>query len=389
MSKAKVLLVGIGGYGENYIKEFLERDIPNAELVGVADPFIDKSPYRSEIEKRGIAICRSPESFYLEHGKVDLTVISSPIHTHYGYIVSAFKAGSNVLTEKPVVIDLGKLDHLIALEKETGLFASVGYQLCFSRDVLKLKEDILSGVFGKPLRMKSIRMMRRGDKYYARNGWAGKLKCHGDYVFDSPVSNACAHQIQNMLYLLGPTMEGTADVVSVDAGLYKGRPQIENYDAASLLIKTDRDVDILYWTAHCIDEAKVGPRSEFEFENATIYEDSNSFKAVFRDGREIDYSLLDKGDRMQKLYDSIDAALDGSRPCCTLSTSRAHVKAVLLAEKHPVYLCYDAEKKTLPDGDGYYSVPGLSERFQSDYRDWKITDTGFDEDLYQIKKGDN
>ena len=40
MESVKVLLVGIGGYGENYIKEALEKTSECYSLVGVVDPFI-------------------------------------------------------------------------------------------------------------------------------------------------------------------------------------------------------------------------------------------------------------------------------------------------------------------------------------------------------------
>ncbi|MCO7110464.1 hypothetical protein NIA69_16875 [Gemmiger formicilis] len=79
----------------------------------------------------------------------------------------------------------------------------MGYQLNYSRDVLALKQDILDGRFGKPIYMKALHAMRRGDKYYARNSWAGHIDVKGCAVNDSPFNNACAHQFQVMTFLLG------------------------------------------------------------------------------------------------------------------------------------------------------------------------------------------
>ena len=39
----RVLLCGMGGYGENYVKEYLTRDVLGSELVAIADPFATKS----------------------------------------------------------------------------------------------------------------------------------------------------------------------------------------------------------------------------------------------------------------------------------------------------------------------------------------------------------
>lgn len=372
MDKVKVLLVGIGGYGENYIKEFFERNIGNASLVAVADPFIEKSSYKDQIRERQIPVYRSPEAFFLSGGKADLTVISSPIHTHYEYILTALENGSNVLVEKPVTVSLEKMEKLIEAEKKSSLFVAVGYQLCFARDVLELKRKVLSGELGAPIRMKALRMMRRTDKYYARTGWAGKLECHGEFVFDSPVSNACAHQIQAMLFFLGHDMESTGSVKGVDGVLYKARRDIENYDAAALCIHTDEGVDLHYYTAHCLDEKKVGPFIEMEFEKAVIKSSDDNFRIEYKDGRVEDYSSHEKGERLQKLYDSIDSVLSGTRPAVTLSTSLAHIKCVIEAEKIPVYLRYDAVRKTAEDGDGYWCIENLKDEYLRAYDNWTL-----------------
>lgn len=371
MEKVSVLLIGIGGYGENYLKEFLEKDIPDAYVKGIADPFAFKSPFYNEIVANGIPVYSSPEEFFLKSGKADLAVISSPIHTHYRYIVTALDNGSNVLTEKPVVISVAKMKELVAKESASKGFVAVGYQQCYARDVLALKKDILDGLFGRPLRMRSLRLMRRGDKYYSRSGWAGKLACHGEYVFDSPLANACAHQVQNMLFLCGSSMDESADVAGLDGVLYKGRPSIENFDAAALKIHSENNVEMYYYTAHCLDAKKIGPIGTYEFENGTIEEDCGSFIAHMNDGSVKDYSLIDKGDRMQKLYDAINGVKTGERPHCTLQSAIPHVKTVILAEALPVYLRYDAVRKSEGD-DGYYAIPGLEEEYLDCYRNWKL-----------------
>ena len=372
MESVKVLLVGIGGYGENYIKEALEKPSECYSLVGVVDPFISKSPYKEEIEKRNIPIFSSPDAFFLKGGKADLTVISSPIHTHYGYIMTALENGSNVLCEKPVTISRERMNALMDKERETGLFVAVGYQLCFARDIQAIKKRIISGDFGKCRRMKALRMMRRGDKYYSRTGWAGKLSCHGEYVFDSPLSNACAHQVQVMLYLLGKDTESTGECSNVDGTLYKARPSIESFDSAAVKITTTENVPLYFYTSHSLDEKKIGPVMEMEFEKAVIKGSDDNFSIYWNDGRIEDLSLMNKGDRLEKFYASVEAVKNGTRPAVTLKSSIGHIGVVLDTEKLPVFLRYDAEYKKTEDGDGYYSISGLGEEFLSLYEKWAL-----------------
>ena len=153
MEKVQILLLGIGGYGAQYLHEFLDGNDTSFELAGVVDPFAASSPRFGELAVRSIPIFQSPEKFFAEQ-RADLVIISSPIHTHYPYILTSLGEKSRVLCEKPVTASLAELDELIAQEKKTGLFVAVGFQLCYSRDVHALKKDIMSGLFGKPLEFK-------------------------------------------------------------------------------------------------------------------------------------------------------------------------------------------------------------------------------------------
>lgn len=371
MNKLSILLIGAGGYGENYLKELLFEEIDTAEFVAVADPFVKTSPYYEVLNKKGIKLYSSPKEFYDAGNLADLTIISSPIHTHYEYILTALNHHSYVLCEKPVTIDLEKMKVLLEAEKESGCFVAIGYQMCYQNDVLALKQDVISGLFGKSIQMKSLRLMRRGDNYYSRNGWAGKLKCHGDYVFDSPLSNACAHQVQNMLFLLGRNISSTATVDSVTGVLYKARVNIENFDAAAIKISTKEKVDLYYYTAHCLDEKKVGPYSELLFEKAVVKEDDGNWTAEFKDGTVKDYSTFNKGKKLQKLYSVLECINKKIRPTCTLETAYEHIKVVLLVEKLPVYLRYDAKLKTDKE-DSYYAIENLATDYLTCYESWSL-----------------
>ena len=239
----RVLLCGMGGYGENYVREYLTRDVLGSSLAAIADPFAERSPMYADVVKKGIPVFKSPDDFYMKN-EAELCVISSPIHTHFPYVMTALEHGSNVLTEKPVCFRPEQFDAMMQKSKETGLFVAVGYQQCFSGDVLALKRDILDGVYGKAVRMKTIRLMRRNDIYYGRSSWAGALKCAGEPVFDSPFTNACAHQFQTMVFLLGKTMDESVGVKECSGSLVRVRPGITNCDTVQLRFVTDDGVEL-------------------------------------------------------------------------------------------------------------------------------------------------
>ena len=373
MNKIPVLLCGIGGFAKFYLNEFLDSQDESFELVGVADPFAASSPRFTELEKRGIPVFKSPDEFYSSGAKASLAVIGSPIHTHHPYTVICFNHGSNVLCEKPVTGDLARLDDLIAREENSSLFAAVGFQMSFSLNVQLLKEDIIKGIFGKPLECKAICLTPRGDSYYGRNNWAGKLKIEGETILDSPLNNGCAHELHNLLFLLGDTMNSCAKVNFLEAETWQGRPDIENYDAVSLNAQVAGTVKLAYYTAHCVDK-HVEYVGEMKFEKAVVswtrgY--GGSYIAKFNDGQEKIYNEESK--ETQKIYDSLEAVRTGVRPICTVKTVRGHLDCVSRVQEFPIK---KVPQEKLISGklnigpnkdDPYYYVPGLREAFLQAY----------------------
>ena len=365
MEKIQVLLAGTGGYGARYLELLLNEDGGFFEFAGAVDPFVSSSPHFTEMKARNIPVYHRPEHFFAEK-RADLTIISSPIHTHYPYTLVCLRNGSYVLCEKPVTSSLAHMDELITEEKKSGLFVAVGFQLCFSQDSLTLKKDILDGLFGKPLEFKAICMLRRGTNYYKRNGWAGKLNYEGQAILDSPLQNACSHELMNMLFLLGDRLEKSDNVVSAEAELWQGRPDIENFDAAAIRFITGMGVKIHFYTAHCIKENMAAPIGEFCFEKAVVRwenqgQSSNAgFTAYFRDGRVKTYDI-DTGKPLQKFYDTVEAVRSKAPPICTLETVRPHTQCVTLVQQFPVTKVPPEKlvREVTAEGDVFYYAPDL------------------------------
>ena len=78
----KILLLGICGYGSNYIKEISERDIPGIKIEGICEVVPNAADLYPIIKEQNIPIYQTPEDFYKEH-TADLAVVSTPIHLHY------------------------------------------------------------------------------------------------------------------------------------------------------------------------------------------------------------------------------------------------------------------------------------------------------------------
>ncbi len=370
MKKVKILLIGIGGYGINYWKELTEKDNPSAEIEGVCEVMPNVNEKFPELERRKIPLYRTPEEFYEKH-HADLAVISTPIHLHYRQILTCLNAGSNVLVEKPVCTSVEGAGKVILSEQQTHRFVAVGYQLNYERDVLALKKDILNGRFGKPFFMKALHAMRRGRSYYLRNHWAGKISIDGCTVNDSPFNNACAHQFQNMTFLLGNAMDQAAALATAEGELYRANPQVENFDTAAVRAVTESGTPIYYYTSHGLQSAKLGPLAEYRFEKGTIYYGKDygkgpvmEYVAEMKDGSRFCYGEIPKGERLQKLYDAIACTQSGEHPVCTVSCAVPHLKATEMLAEMPIWpvkeSCLEFAEE---DGDYYCRIRNLEKIF--------------------------
>ena len=305
----RVALVGIGGYGNSYLRRLLPAHAEQRiRFVAGVDPAPRNCQHLQELADAHIPIYQNLEQFYAESA-ADLVIITAPIHWHAPLTCLAVEHGSHVLCEKPVAATIQDAHTMTKAADAAQRFVAIGYQWSFSDAVQALKRDILDGEFGRPLRLKTHVFWARPKKYFARSDWAGKLKtADGAWVLDSIANNATAHYLHNMFYILGDTRETSTWPVDVQAELYRANA-IENYDAAAIRCHTGDGVEILFYAAHCVATHQ-DPVVHYEFERAVVEfaEDTEKgLTARFHDGR-IKHYGDPNATYSNKIWQSIDAA---------------------------------------------------------------------------------
>lgn len=369
----KALLVGAGGYGNFYLRAFADGGKAHqVELAGVVDPTISGTPVEAELRGAHIPIYRELANA-LQNEPAPLVVIAAPIHVHAAYTQTALAHGAHVLCEKPLCATLQEATALLAAQHQANRFVAVGYQWSFSAAIQALKADILAGRFGAPRRAKALVLWPRTATYYARNNWAGRLRMpDGRWVLDSPVSNATAHYLHNLFYLLGERRESSAQPVTLQAELYRANP-IENCDTAALRCTTASGVEVLYYTSHAIPDTN-GPRFQLEFDDAVVTYATNGggsknddqIVATFRSGQTKAYGNP-FAEENGKLWQCAEAVRTGGSVACDLLAATAHVRAVNgMHESAPVVAAFPAS--LIQQRDELTWVPGLQETLLACYQ---------------------
>ncbi|MBL7092636.1 Gfo/Idh/MocA family oxidoreductase [candidate division KSB1 bacterium] len=325
-----VLMVGIGGYGFYYFLTLLD-EFPKGKvkLAGIVDPYVKQSPIYDRIAKLDIPVFSEIKDFYENGLAADLAVISSPIHFHVPQSIIALKNGTNVLCEKPISATVQETDELIRAKNESGKWVSIGYQWFYSKAIQSLKNDIKKGLFGKPIRLKTLVLWPRDDSYYNRNNWAGRIKDDsGSWILDSPANNAAAHFLFNMLFLLGDETESSAIPKELLAECYHANP-IKNYDTIACRIFAHDEVELLFYTSHATKK-KMGPVFEFKFEDG-IVRFGGAFKEIVatdNKGNKKYYGSPDDCPQFLKLFRAVDACSNPEPVLCGLEAARAHTVCV-------------------------------------------------------------
>ncbi|HEV2296550.1 MAG TPA: Gfo/Idh/MocA family oxidoreductase [Tepidisphaeraceae bacterium] len=331
-----VALVGIGGYGSIYVSALLEAAgrVREQQFIAAVDPSPALCDRLEELRGRQIPIYASLETLY-EHHRPDLVVISSPFHLHAAQAVTALEHGSHVLCEKPMCVTVRQAQEMRCARDRAGRHVAIGYQWSFSPAIQRLKSDIQAGLFGRAKRLKTIVLWPRDESYYGRNRWAGRqYDEQGGPIFDSPVSNACAHYLHNMLYVLGAQTDRSAAPDRVTAELYRAHP-IENYDTAALRCWTVDGVEILFVVSHATRQTH-GPELRYEFEKAVVTfaeHRGGEIIARFNDGAERNYGSPWESSDTGKLWATLRAIRSGAPTVCGIEAAVAQTQVTAAVQE--------------------------------------------------------
>ena len=329
-----IALAGLGGFGHIYVNGLLAETTRPVKFVAGIDPAPERCNRLADLQAKGIPIYSSLDAFFAK-GKCDLIILSSPLQLHCEQVCQALAHGCHVLCEKPLGASPEQAKQMIQARDKSGKQVAIGYQWSYAPAITRLKQDILAGRLGRPLRMRCIVLWPRDHKYFTRSSWAGKQRDeHGRLVLDSPVNNACAHYLHNMFYILGEAPDKSAFPKIVQAELYRANA-IENYDTGVIRASTSSGVEIMFVTSHAIARAHE-PAFVYEFENATAcYGDSwgNELTVKYNNGMVEKYGPLPEGVSLDKLWAMVDSIGRGEPVACGPEAASAQTRCMYAAQQ--------------------------------------------------------
>lgn len=151
---AKYAIVGTGGRHQMYRRAVTETHRQGNELVALCDSnekrlalSVSEAPPQPG---NGIATYQAAEfDRMIAEQQPDKVIVTVPDYLHHEYIVRAMRAGCDVMTEKPMTIDLGKLKQVLDAQRETGRKLAVTFNYRYTPARTQLKDILMSGTIGE------------------------------------------------------------------------------------------------------------------------------------------------------------------------------------------------------------------------------------------------
>jgi UDP-N-acetyl-2-amino-2-deoxyglucuronate dehydrogenase len=161
----------------------------------------------------------------LRAGGIDVVVVLTESGNHAKHVVELAAYGKHIVVEKPMALTLDDADAMIRACDSAGSKLFVVKQNRFNVPVVKLREAVVAGRFGK-LVMGTIRVRWCRDQfYYDQDAWRGTWALDGGVL-----TNQASHHVDLLEWMMG-------DVDSVFAKSTRALANIEAEDTAVVLLK--------------------------------------------------------------------------------------------------------------------------------------------------------
>lgn len=338
MTAINIVIIGYGGMGSYHQKELMPHELVN--VIGVYD-IAQKA--QDKAREAGLTVYNSLEQV-LKDVSVEAVLIATPNDVHKALSIAALRAGKQVICEKPVAMNVGELDDILAVAAETGNTFMVHQNRRWDPDFLVIRELYQNGQIGDLFQIESRVQGANGIpgdwREQAEHGggmlldWGVHLIDQILWLIDNPVKSMAA----DFSYVLGQEVDdgfilyltfenGIRSLIEVGTTNYSqlprwyvkglnGAAKIDDWDLSGEIVVATNQADLV---APAPIKAGVGltktmaPPSEEATKKVAITEvlpEFPSFYQNFYDVLRNGAAPIVKNDEVRKVLSLIDSVFD-------------------------------------------------------------------------------
>ena len=215
-------LVGCGRIAKRHSELLGFNEINGTKLVSVCDNVIDKA---NKIAEQFKVSAYQDMDEMMKSESIDVVVVLTPSGLHAEHVINLSKYGKHIMVEKPMALTVKDTENMIYAWDANHIKLFIIKQNRFNVPVVKLREALDAGRFGK-LTMGTVRVRwARHQEYYDQDPWRGTWAMDGGVL-----TNQASHHVDMLEWMMG-------DVESVFAKMTTALANVETEDTAIVTLK--------------------------------------------------------------------------------------------------------------------------------------------------------
>ena len=191
----KFALLGCGRIAKRHSELLGNGQIDNAKLVGVCDLVLEKA--KKIGEHFGVPYFTDMNQMFAEIG-IDVVSVLTESGNHAKHVIEIAKHKKHIVVEKPMALTLDDADAMIKACDKSSVKLFVVKQNRFNVPVVKTREALEAGRFGK-LVLGTVRVRWcRPQSYYNQDQWRGTWALDGGVL-----TNQASHHVDLLEWMMG------------------------------------------------------------------------------------------------------------------------------------------------------------------------------------------
>jgi len=146
-SEVTVGVIGAGRFGKLHAQHLTWR-IPEAKVLAISDIVLEAAQQCAT----ALNIPKAAEDYreIFDNPDVTAVIICSSTDTHAQMIEEAAVAGKHIFCEKPLHLDLARIDQALAAVEKAGIKLQIGFNRRFDPNFRRLHDLVREGAIGQP-----------------------------------------------------------------------------------------------------------------------------------------------------------------------------------------------------------------------------------------------
>ncbi len=149
--KINFAVIGTGRMGSVHVANIVNK-VPEANLVAVCDIRLDVA--QAVADRWGITRVVQDYHELLADETIEAVLIATTTSTHAEVIKDCAKAGKHIFCEKPIALDLARIDEALEAVEQAGVKLQVGFNRRFDKNFQRVREIVQSGELGRTCMLK-------------------------------------------------------------------------------------------------------------------------------------------------------------------------------------------------------------------------------------------